>query len=177
MEHRKFKRADQCGAVAGAASTASAALVHCVRLGVGGLAGAAVCGLLCFALGFGMAMVRVPVSMRVLGRGRCSRGRTAMVRSAKDHGNRCVTLEGHGDHHDPKNEEADPVHAGIVVADATPTSPVRASVRGPSNERITQSDPAKKQWLEALLLTYDGARCRAARRCNVRRCSAASLMH
>ena len=110
MEHRKLKRADQSGAVACAAGTASAALVHCVGLGTGGLVGAMAGRLLCFVLGFGVVMVRVSVAMLVLGRGRCSRRCTAVVRSAKDHGDRRVPLERHGDHHDPKNEQADPIH-------------------------------------------------------------------
>jgi len=107
VEYRELRRADQGGAVACAAG---AALVHCVGLGAGGVAGAVIRGLLCFVLGLGV-MVRMPIAaVRVFGRGRCSRMATAVVRCAKGHGYRRVPLERHGDHHDPKNEQADPIH-------------------------------------------------------------------
>ena len=70
--------------------------------------------------GFVVVMVCMPIAVRLLRmpvrsgwRGGCrrSQGSTVMARPAKDHGCRRVRLEGHGKHHDPEDEEANPVHA------------------------------------------------------------------
>ena len=97
----------------GMAGTAGATLVHRI-----GLCAGAVLGRLLDVLCRVVVMVRTPVSMlmldmvaspRQLGGHFCHR--IGVPDSTEDHGRRCVPLEGYGEHHDPKNKQANPVHA------------------------------------------------------------------
>nr|WP_278878902.1 hypothetical protein [Variovorax paradoxus] len=56
-------------------------------------------------------LLRMPMRFGRRGGCRSSQGSTLMARPAKDHGGSRVRLEGHGKHHDPEDEEANPVHA------------------------------------------------------------------
>lgn len=130
VENGKLQRAGQRR---GMARSARAAFVHRIGFSTRRLGGAVLWGWLC-SLRTLVVMVAVPIRVRVLGMivraGRPERHfcHVADVSgSAKDHGCRRVPLEGHGKHHDPKNEQANPVHAKNSSWSGDVTGAVRIS--------------------------------------------------